>query len=234
MKMTKFRLSFASFCLLVIFFSRTGLTTEINSSVWSGTGQGAHGENGSLIIGVNSKSKALSGYYESSDITGNIAAECKFYFEGRFESKNIAIVSVATAYPEFLKEKIEVIHGRIEFQRNSDKSTVVVFLNQIPQSCDWLYSGLPSYAPPKDFKLKDGLIHVFERNGNWQTIKVIQTQRAYFHKTPGRSTVGKAFVIAGDLIYVYDENKDWYYVKFQSRKKEIVGWIRKSDTIQFP
>ena len=83
------------------------------------------GENGGLIIGVNPKSKALSGYYESSDTTGNITPECKFYFEGKFEFENIAIVSIATAYPEFLKEKIEVIQGRIQFQRNSGKATVV-------------------------------------------------------------------------------------------------------------
>jgi hypothetical protein len=43
---------------------------------------------------------------------------------------------------------------------------------------------------------------------------------------------GNAYVIKGDVIYIYDEDAAWYYVKYRNGKNETAGWIKKTDTLQ--
>lgn len=97
------------------FFSRIVSSAEFESSVWSGISEGAHGDNGSLIIGVNKKTKIISGYYEANDITGNITAECKFYFTGSFQADNSINIRITSAYPDFIKDKSNVVQGKMKF-----------------------------------------------------------------------------------------------------------------------
>ena len=106
------------FALMAIFLP-TNSAAEITSSVWSGIGEGAHGDNGALIIGINPQTKTLSGFYESSDITGNVTAECKFYFSGTFQSKNLANIHIAVAHPDFIRDEIKAIDGTIELKTKS-------------------------------------------------------------------------------------------------------------------
>jgi predicted RNA-binding protein len=208
------------------------LCAGIDSSVWNGTWSGAHGENGVVIIGVNPKSRTLSGYYESSDVTGRVTAECKFFFSGEIKAQNAVNVQIITAHPDFLEEKSKTVSGKVELQSKSDHSTLVIYPEQIPRSCDWLYSGLPSYVPPSDFTLENGLHNEIKRKGDWQAVNIIRSKRAYFYAQPNDRSRGKTYVVIGDLVYIYDENPDWYYVKYLGAKKEITGWIKKIDTLQ--
>jgi hypothetical protein len=217
-----------------LLFSATAFCADISSSVWKGIGEGAHGENGVVIIGVNPNTKILSGYYESSDITGNITAECKFFFSGKVTISNVIPVKIVTAYPAFVEDKSAPINGKIEALPGSNMENLAIYPSKIPRSCDWLYSGLPSYVPPIGFTLESGLANEFSRKGDWQAVDIIRSKRAYFHSQPNDNSKGKAFVVAGDVIYIYAEDHDWYYAKFRNTKKETSGWIRKIDTIQLP
>lgn len=101
-------------CCLAIFLSRGVLSAGFDSSVWSGVGEGAHGDNGSLIIGVSKKTKMYSGYYETNDITGNITAECKFFFTGYLQPDNSVDILLTSAHPDFIKDKFTVIQGKLK------------------------------------------------------------------------------------------------------------------------
>ncbi len=219
-------------CLWMVLFSQRCLAADFVSGIWSGIGEGAHGENGTVIIGVNAKTKALSGYYESSNSTGNITAECRFFFKGRLGAENVAFIQIVGVHPDLLQEGSKPIDGKVEHQSKSGKSLITIYLNQVPSSCDWLYNGLPSYVPPKNFTLKNGLPNEFQRNGSWQAVKVIRSERSYFYKQPNSANRGKAYLIAGDLIYIYDETPGWYYAEYQGEQKTIRGWIEKTDVIQ--
>ncbi|MCC2971636.1 SH3 domain-containing protein [Massilia sp. IC2-476] len=39
-------------------------------------------------------------------------------------------------------------------------------------------------------------------------------------------------MVRGDVVYVYEERPDWYFVRYDNGKRETMGWIRKSDTVQ--
>jgi hypothetical protein len=224
------------FLLLNIFlYAHLCFANDFNSSVWSGLGAGANGDNGTLIIGVNKSMNKLTGYYETSETTGNGTNECQMFFSGKIDQKhNSTDLIMLDAHKGSLGAKSETFKGKLVLQKNGSTFRAMLYPEEKSWSCEWLYDGLPSYVPPKDFNLRDGLEFEFIRNENHIATNVIKVKRAYFHSEPKDSTAGKAFLVAGDLIYIYDENPDWYYVKYQGRKKETVGWIKKSDTIQFP
>jgi len=75
---------------------------------------------------------------------------------------------------------------------------------------------------------------VFEKlsSGKWISVFAIGSKRAPFYQTTEESSVRKAFLVQGDLVYVYDEKPGWYYVKYEGGNKTTVGWIKKSDTVQ--
>lgn len=69
--------------------------------------------------------------------------------------------------------------------------------------------------------------------GDWKSLTAVQANRAYFHSNHDESAKGKSYVVRGDLLYIYDEAPDWYYVMFKAGKKETKGWIKRGDTVQF-
>lgn len=233
MKVVKPSLIACAYIFCIIFLCRSSFAMELSSGIWGGVGEGAHGENGTLIVGINVTTKVLSGYYESSDRSRTINAECRFYFEGKFESKSIVPIRITGVHPGLIREKSEIIEGKAVIQSNSKYYNIVIYPDRIPPSCDWLYSGLPSYVPPPNFKLINGLSNSFQKNGSWQAVNVIRSKRAYFYRQPTETSKEKKFLVAGDLIYIYEENPDWYYAKYQGERKDTSGWIKRADTVQF-
>ena len=232
--MKKYKVHFFLF-LNIFLYAHLCFANDFNSSVWSGLGGRAHGDNGTLIIGVNKSTNKLTGYYETSNTTEDGTNECQIFFSGTIDQKNnLTDLIMSDAHKGFLGLKSEIFKGKLVLQKNGGVFRAVLYPQEKSWSCAWLYDGLPSYMPPKDFNLRDGLKFEFIRNENHIATNVVRANRAYFHSESNDSTASKAFLVAGDLIYVYDEKPGWYYVKYQGRKKETVGWIKKSDTIQFP
>lgn len=210
-----------------------GLTfaAEIRSSVWSGIGEGAHAENGALIIGLNPGTLDVSGYYESSDITGNITAECKLYFYGRLVSSTAAEIHVVSAHPDFLHEQVKEINGKLKLERLESNPVARLYIDQVPASCNWLFQGLPSYKPPTKFSLENGFAFEFLHNGDWKSVAIIRSQRAPLYDKAAISAKSKRYLVTGDLIYVFDKNEEWYFAKYRSGRREVSGWIRRLDTV---
>lgn len=66
--------------------------------------------------------------------------------------------------------------------------------------------------------------------GGWIGVFAIKSERAPFYRSADESSVQEAHLLQGESIYVYAEKKDWYYVKYETRKKTTAGWVKKSDT----
>jgi hypothetical protein len=187
-----------------------------------------------IVTGFNQGTHILTGYMSALRTAPGRTDECRVVFSGKIEVNNSVVVLVKNAVKAEGGGSIEssvATKGKLE--SDSKRKKLVIDKKSLPGDCDWI---LP-FADESKIISEGNLFNILIDDsvaGDWRAVHVIRSKRAYFYKTPEKSNIGKAFVIAGDLIYVYDENKDWYYVKFKNRKKEIVGWIKKSDTIQFP
>ena len=189
-------------------------------------------DNPFIVTGFNSKTNILTGYVSALRTSPGRTDECKFVFSGQSERKNALPVSIKNSVNTSFNgnaELIEVTKGRL----TSDVKQKKLILHQtaLPGDCDWILQfigGEKIIQSGEVFSIliDDGVI------GDWLAVYAIRSKRAYFHKRPEDSSIGKGYLISGDLVYVYDEKKDWYYVKFKGRK-ETSGWIKKSDTIQF-
>lgn len=222
------------FLIGFVFISYAGLSlsVELASSVWEGVGEGAHGNSGVLIIALNKETGVLTGYYEANDTTGRGTNECKMYFSGEANDSSLE-VSISDADKRSFAVKSSFFKGRILFRKEGGRNFAVLYPKEKSWSCEWMYDGLPSYLPPKNFSLRDGLKFGFVRNDDFIAVGVVKANRANFYAAPDELTIRKAFLVAGDFIYVFAEKHDWYYVRFQGKKKETMGWIKKTDTIQF-
>jgi hypothetical protein len=110
-----------------------------------------------------------------------------------------------------------------------------LFLEFVKESlggdCDWI---LPFNleADESDTTGKVVVAMQVPHAGRWIGVYAISAERARFHSRPDSTAVQKAFVVHGDIVYVYDEQPGWYFVEYEGGKKKTRGWIRKSDTLQ--
>jgi len=185
-----------------------------------------------VVIGFNRKKSEITGYISALRTAPGRTDECKFVFTAKKGTGNTSTILIKDAVKANEIIEASTATKGIIFLDSTPKK-IVIDENSLPGDCGWI---LPFIGEPQVIENNNAFsINVDgEEIGDWQAIQVISNRRAYFHSGPNDSTAGKAFLVAGDLVYVYDENPGWYYVKYQGRKKETVGWIKKSDTIQFP
>ena len=184
-----------------------------------------------VVVAQNPKSKVISGYLEALRTSPGRTDECKFIFRGKPLMNNISELSIVDAVSANLNEGgvNEIAHGT--FKKSGDKNFIVVDPANLLGECDWIldFVGRPSVIRVgKQFEISFKIDEI----SDWIAVSVIRSKRAYFYVKPNGPRKGKAFIVAGDLIYIYDENLNWYFVKFQTGKKETAGWIKKTDTIQ--
>lgn len=122
-------------------------------------------------------------------------------------------------------DQATVIPGQAGWKLEFDK-------RNLEGECDWV---LNFVGPPSIAQQGNAIVIAVPplEVGDWIGVQTIRPKRANFYKTANGADLDKAFLVAGDTIYVYREQPGWYYVKFQGRKIETVGWIKKSDTVQF-
>lgn len=97
--------------------------------------------------------------------------------------------------------------------------------------CDWI---LPFNVGPRVFETSDKVAIAMEvpNVGNWVGVYGIGVKRAKFHSRPDNASVRKEYLVEGDIIYVFDEQPEWYFVQYENGRRKTVGWIRRSDTVQ--
>ena len=186
-------------------------------------------DNPFIAYGYNPKTKITTGYVAALRTAPGRTDECKLVFSGKVDKAGDFIVN-------YLGQRVTS-----ERQSKVDNRVSLVVVENIPYlkfsrkklegDCDWI---LPFVVEPDSSENPDEVLveMEFQNAGGWISVYVIGAQRASFYSQPNSSSVKKAFLVKGDVIYVYDERPDWYYVKYEEGKRKAEGWIKKSDTIQ--
>jgi hypothetical protein len=199
----------------------SGLSYSGKTEIW---------DNPFVAFGFNPKTNFLSGYVAALRTAPGRTDECKLVFAGNYNKSNILSV-------KYLNED----NGSDQI-RNAKASAAVVqegreyFLrlrkDSLGGECEWI---LPFIGEPRVHENANEVAISLGKSdpGKWVGVYAIKSARAKFHKTPIGTSVQKAFLVKGDIIFVFDEQGDWYYVEFERKDRKTVGWIRKSDTVQF-
>ncbi|HYD59037.1 MAG TPA: hypothetical protein VEC35_01695 [Noviherbaspirillum sp.] len=189
-------------------------------------------DNPYVVLAEDPKEKSLYGYVAALRTAPDRTDECKFFFKGEPFRNGISRLLIAdtTIYrsPSATQSR-GLAHGVIK--NVDDKHVLEISDADRLGNCDWIlgFIGEPSVSQKgKNFKISvNG-----EENGDWNSLAVICNKKAHFFSEPNEQKKRKAFVVAGDLIYVYEQTADWYYAKYSYGRSETVGWIKKVDTIQ--
>lgn len=192
------------------------------------SGRTESGDNPFIAYGVNPKTQVLTGYLVGLRTAPRKTDVCKIVFSGRLTSPDV-----------FMAKYLSEVDG---FEKNGSISTAVVQSNnghlqmkmkkdQMGGDCEWI---LPFINQPRVKESGEEVEVSFGKllSGGWIGVFTIRSERAPFYQTTEESSVRKAFLVQGDLVYVYDEKPGWYYVKYEGRNKTTVGWIKKSDIVQ--
>lgn len=189
-------------------------------------------DNPYMVLADDPKNNLLHGFVAALRTAPGRTDECKFFFRGEPFKNGTARISIADAARYRAPSSpagSDVVHGVIT---TVGKKYVLEISN--PEKigdCDWIlgFIGGPSVLQKgTSFQLT----FLGEESGDWNSLAVICRKRAHFYSAPAEQKKRKAFVVAGDFVYVFDEIGDWYYAKFSDGRSETVGWIRKADTVQ--
>lgn len=190
-------------------------------------------ENPFIVTGFNKKTNQLTGFITILRPSPGRTDECKIAFSGQYEKDSRVKILLKNAVKNALKENSESSKSTNgEIRLVSGQAQIVIDKKDAPGDCDWI-SG---FVDEDRVTFKGNAIYIQMKNGaigDWIAVSVIKSPKAYFHKNPDGGGIGKAYLTTGDLAYIFDEQPGWYFVKFQGRKKETVGWIKKTDMIQF-
>ena len=182
-----------------------------------------------LAYGFNPKTKVLSGYIAAFRTSPGRTDECKLVFAGTSDSaKNLSVSYLGEEEPVNEQDRTR---SRASLVSSNNQFFLEFVKDSLEADCHWI---LP-FNLESDESEKTGKVLVAMRvphAGRWIGVYAIRAERARFHSRPDSTAVQKAFVVRGDIVYVYDERPDWYFVEYEGDKKKTRGWIRKSDTLQ--
>jgi hypothetical protein len=184
-----------------------------------------------VVTGFNKATKVLTGSISATRIAPGETNECRILLYG--DAKTPKTLKVAYIILN-AAEGVQQISGINKATVAKDGTSLKLTFDQktLGGECDWILShlGEPSISQQGN----ELFISVSHRQpGAWISVHTIKSRHANFHRSPDANDVEKTFLVAGDTISVYEERSGWYYVKFQGRKKKTVGWIKKTDTVQF-
>lgn len=188
-------------------------------------------ENPFVAIGFNKANNVLTGSISVTRTAPGETDECRILFSGETEKSNLLRVQYFELNAADGSDSSSGIDKAVAVHEGTS-SKIKFDKKNLNGGCEWILS----YVGAPSIKEQDGyiLLELPKRKaGDWIGVHTIKSKRANFHKNPREKDVEKAFLVAGDTIYVYEENPSWYHVKYQGRKKQTVGWIKKVDTVQF-
>ena len=188
-------------------------------------------ENPFIATGFNKFNNLLTGSISVSRIAPGETNECRILFSNDAKNKNILRVRYFVVGADEGVSKFSEI-DKASVVQDGENIKIKFDGKKLEGGCEWILSfvGEPSVM----LRGNNVFLEVPKRKlGNWISVHTIKSTRAAFYKTPGGSAVERTYLVPGDTIYVYEERPDWFYVKYQGRKKITVGWIKKADTVQF-
>lgn len=185
-------------------------------------------DNPFVAYGVNPVTQSVTGYLVALRTAPGRTDECRFVFAGNLKKSQKILVKYLSEIDGY--EKSGPMSPAIVSNVKGDL-TIKVKKSQLGGECEWI---LPFINEPR-VRESAGTVSISFGTlsfGNWIGVLAIKSERAPFYRSAEESSVQDAYLVQGDFIYVYAEQPNWYYVKYERRKKTTVGWIRKSDTVQ--
>lgn len=165
-----------------------------------------------FLIGV-ARNGSLTGYFESS--TGRGQFSCVFFVSGKASG---SAVSVDTWFPGERDPK-EVIHGVLQQETSSGKPAILLKLQEEHGGC-WNVQHFAS--DQSTFALTD--------QGNWESIRIVASKKAYFYDDPSTPKPRKAYVVTGNALRVFETREGWVRAEYVSSSNQIThGWIHERD-----
>nr|WP_314546993.1 hypothetical protein [uncultured Massilia sp.] len=189
-------------------------------------------DNPFIAIGVNPTTHVLTGYFSVLRTAPGRTDECKFVFRGVIAPDRKVRLSIKDAA---LENQNDVPQHPTEFATltaTNDAVHIDLPKSLAPGDCDWLLGWV---GGPGILEREGGFdlaVHATPTQ-EWIGVAAIRSKRAFFHTTPDEGTVRKAFVVAGNVVYVLEEKPGWFRVKFTHAARETTGWIKVADTVQF-
>ena len=165
-----------------------------------------------FLVGVD-RNGSLTGYFESSSGRGQFS--CIFFVSGKVSG---LVDRVDTWFPGDRDPK-EVIHGVLERVSSNGKPAIRLKLEEEHGGC-WNVQRFASN--PSTFALTE--------QGNWESIRIIASKKAYFYDDPSSPKPRKAYVVTGNALRVFETRDGWVraeYVSPENRRSR--GWILERD-----
>lgn len=210
--------------MLTNFFAAPLSAADLNysgrSDIW---------ENPFLSFGYNPKTNLVTGYLIALRTAPGRTDECNVVFAGRSGTND----SFSVKYKEEGGLYARHDHSVASISTESRKNIFQFKISKkaLAGDCDWIFpfaAGSRMLANGEEITLRMKVPNA----GNWVGVYVIKAKRSRFHSQPDNTAVQKTFVVAGDVVYVYEERPDWYFVRYEDGINKTMGWIKKSDTVQ--
>ena len=185
-------------------------------------------DNPFVAYGVNQQTQMVTGYLMGSRIAPGATDECRLVFSGNLKNPNVFAAKYLSELDGFEKSGAM---GTAILQSSGGQLQIKMKKDQMGTGCEWI---LPFINEPHVKEDNDEVEVSFGKllSGKWTGVFAIRAKQASLYQKTEESSIQKAFLIQGDLVYVYNEKPGWYYVRYEGRKKATVGWIKKSDTVQ--
>ena len=176
--------------------------------------------NGLLFLACDGEN--VSGFYSNGKYKGNPNFGCSFYFYGNnSEQIDNRKINITTLNPFNLSEKPKEGTFKLHDEENSLFSLVANLNGDYCWDKELGFSKIET-SPGVGFELTEEKL--------WLEIRIASSEKVYFYDSSDESTKEKAYVIAGDPLFVSKRDGEWLKVAFVGATSETIGWVKKENT----
>jgi hypothetical protein len=193
---------------IAAFLVPVALALDLSFAARAGEASPQAGAYDELIVGYDSDTRTVSGYFRSE--TGAGQFQCIFYFKGKQDSST---AKIETHFPKGHNDKIL---GELIFDQPAKLS---ISLRSEHGGC-WNVRHFADKEPAQ-FELLHGY--------PWKSIRVVKSPRAYFFSGPDAPMRQKSYLVTGDGVGIRSQQNGWFEVDYTDGKKPISAWMKESD-----
>ena len=170
----------------------------------------------SLLIGVNAQG-VLTGYLDYK--FGAAPGSCTFFIYGEKEINGK--YKVKTWYPGNPDDPDGVIEGELTYVEKDGKKSINLRLDSDPRTCDWVGMGDLS---------KNGKNFEFTSAGNWESIRLVSSERVYLFKSFNAKAPQKIYIVKKNVVRVLRTKGDRVEINFiNDNGRATKGWMMPKD-----